>query len=131
MSVADFPSEVAVIVVVPAAFVVSWIVAPVAGAAMVATEMSLETQVMGRPAISAPVESFVVAESCTASPAVIGPVSAAIATVLTGMGRTTTVVVPLLPSAVAVIVALPSVLAVTSPVAGFTLATAGSLEIQA
>src|SRR5258705_10360775 len=106
-----FPSEVAVIVVDPAAFVVSWIVAPLAGAAMAATEMSLDVQGMGRPAMGPPAESFIVADSCTTSPTVTGPGSGAIAIVLTGMERTTTVVGPVLPSAVAGRAAVPEVFA--------------------
>lgn len=50
-------------------------------------------------------------------------------TVATGFGWTVTVVVPVFPSLVAVIVTVPRLMPLTNPVA-VTLATPGSLEVQ-
>jgi hypothetical protein len=51
-------------------------------------------------------------------------------TVATGIGVTVSVALPLLPSLVAVIAAVPAPTAVTRPVVGFTVATAVLSELQ-
>jgi hypothetical protein len=116
-----FPSLVAVIVALPTATpVTSPVVETVATAAL------LDCQVTTRPVKTPPAESFVVAVSWIVPPGARLSVGGATTTVLTGTGDTVIVLDPLLPSLVAVIVAVPVATAVTEPNA-VTAATAALL----
>jgi hypothetical protein len=70
---------------------------------------------MVRPAKALPAESFGVAVSCAVCPIRIEAVEGESATEATGTGVTVTAALPALPSLVAVIVAVPTTLPVTSP----------------
>src|SRR6266480_1998617 len=105
-----FPSLVAVIVAVPAAMpLTSPLLLTVATAAL------LLAHVTGRPVSAAPAESFGVAVSWTVCTTGRLAVAGATATVATGTIITVTAAVLLLPSLVAVIVAVPATMPVTSP----------------
>jgi hypothetical protein len=116
------PSLVAVMVAVPTATPVT---NPVE--LTVATVGLLELHVTTRPVNTPPMESRVVAVSCvvaeTRMPALVGET----ATEATGTSDTVIVLVPLLVSLVAVIIAVPGATAVTRPAAD-TVATAVLLE---
>jgi hypothetical protein len=116
-----FPSLVAVIVAVPCAFPVT---SP--DPLTPATVLALELQVTVRPVSAFPAESRGVAVSCTVAPTATLAVPGLTATVATGTRLTVTVAVPLFPSLVAVMVTLPTVSAVTSPLP-LTVATAEAL----
>src|SRR5215831_9292470 len=108
-----FPSEVAVIVADPAAPPVTRPV-PFTGAMLVA----LLDQVMVRPVSTFPPASFVVAVSWIVDPTATDALAGLTVTVATGGGADAVTVidaVPLLPSLVAVIVAVPAATPVTSP----------------
>ena len=121
------PSLVAVIVVLPA--VVPAVTTPVLDT--VATAVLLDVQVTVRPVSVVPFASFVVAVNCTVAvwPAVSVAVDGETVTVATGGGLTVIAAVPVLPSLVAVIVAVPWATAVTTPVT-LTVATAVLLDVH-
>src|SRR5947209_14107317 len=106
------PSLVAVIVAVPTACAVT---SPVA--LTVATAWLALAHVMVRPESGLPLASRGVAVSCTAPPVWSVCDAGDTVTVATGTGVTVMLAVPLLPSLVAVIVAEPAALPVTSPLA--------------
>ena len=118
------PSLVVVIVVLPAPTAVT---TPVEDT--VATVGTLDVQVTVRPVNTLPLPSFVTAVSAAVPPtsrlALVG------VTVMdaTGTFETVTVAVPLFPSLVAVMVAVPTATAVTTPVFD-TVATAWALDAQ-
>jgi phage terminase large subunit-like protein len=116
-----FPPLVAVSVAVPAA-------TPVTNPLpfTLATPGALLAQVTTRPVSTLPAESVAVAVSCTVPPTRILGAAGVTATAATGMIVTVIEAVPLLPSLVAVSVALPAATPVTSPLAE-TLATPGAL----
>jgi len=122
---AFFPSLVAAIVVVPAA-------TPVARpfGDTVATDGFKLDQVTPRPASTVPVESFAVAVSCTVPPTRMFAALGATTTETTGMLDTVTGVVPVCPSHVAVMVAVPRAMPVASPVLPSTAATAPLLVVH-
>jgi hypothetical protein len=104
------PSLVAVIVALPTATAVtSPVVDTVAAAGL------LDPQLTVRPVNTPPAESFVVTVSCAVAPSTRLAVGGWTTTVLTGTGDTVIVLDPLLPSLVAVIVAVPVATAVTTP----------------
>lgn len=119
------PSLVVVIVVLPA---LTPVTRPVEET--VATDGALDVQVSTRPVNTFPLPSFVTAVSIAVPPtskfALVG------VTVIdaTGTFDTVMVAVPFLPSLVAVIVALPTPTAVTSPVVASTVATDAELVDQ-
>src|SRR5205823_1645170 len=113
-----FPSLVAVIVAVPAAFPVT---SPLA--VTVATAVLLLPQLTGRPDNGLPLASFEVAVSCTVWPTCTDAVPGLTVTDATGTVLTVIAAVPLCPSLVAVIVAAPAVTPVTTPLP-LTVATA-------
>ncbi len=112
-----WPSLVAVIVAVPTA-------APVTSplAVTVATDVLELAQVTVRPVSGAPFASFGVAVSCTVDPTSTVADAGATVTEATGTWTTVSAALPLCPSLVAVIVAVPATLPVTSP-AALTVAT--------
>jgi hypothetical protein len=112
-----FPSLVAAICAVPTETAVT---TPVVET--VATPVLSELQVTARPVSSPPLASRVVAVACAVSTAVIVPGTRATVTDATGIGTTVIVALPLFPSLVAVIVAVPGATAVTTP-ADDTVAT--------
>jgi len=122
-AVPDFPSLVAVIVAVPN-------VTPVTTPALVtvATAVLLDVHVTTRPVSTVPLASFSVAASAPVCPITIELVAGATVTVATGAGVTVTVEVPDFPSLVAVIVAVPGAMPVTTP--PDTVAAAVLLEVH-
>ena len=124
LAVPLFPSLVAVIVAVPAAFPVT---SPLA--LTVAIVVLLLAHVTTRPASGVPLPSFGVATSCTVPLTGTLAVAGATSTDATATSVTVIAAVPLLPSLVAVIVAVPTACAVTSPLA-LTVATAWLLLAQ-
>src|SRR5205807_1063801 len=122
---AFFPSLVAVSVAVPAA-------TPVARALddTVATDGFELDHVIARPASTVPAASCAVAVSCTVSPTRMFAALGATTTEATGTLDTVTVVVPVWPSLVAVMVAVPRAMPVISPVLS-TGATAPLLVVHA
>src|SRR5690349_8000611 len=120
-----FPSLVAVIVAVPSATAVT---RPVAETD--AVPFALELQLTDRSVTVVPFRSFTVAVSWAVVPMMTFGAFGATETDATGTGSTVTVDVPLLPSAVAVIVAVPGVTPVTTP-ADDTVAIASLLELHA
>src|SRR5689334_24095499 len=78
--------------------------------------LSLDCQVITRPVNGLPFASLGVAVSCTVPPVATLAVAGVTVTDDTGTGVTVIADVPVLPSLVAVIVAEPAALAVTSPV---------------
>lgn len=121
-----WPSLVAVIVAVPGAPPVTTVLEPPDGDTL-ATEGSLDVQVMTRPVTTVPPAAAVVAVSvAVAFCAMVGAVGA-IVTVATGTAMTVTTVVVVFPSLDAVIVAVPAAPPLTSvlaPVVADRLATA-------
>jgi hypothetical protein len=107
-------SLVAVIVALPPPTAVT--VAGFPLAPTVSTAVLLETHVIVRPDSRFPLASRVVAVSCCVPPTVIGLVGAESVTVATGIAMTVRDALPFLPSLVAVMFALPTVTAVTTPV---------------
>jgi hypothetical protein len=120
-----FPSLVAIISAVPAATAVT---SPVL-AFTVATAGLLEVQTTARPTNTAPPVSRVVALACVVWPTWIELATSETLTVATGTGTTVAVALPLFPSLVAVITAVPGATAVTTPSAE-TEATVGVAEDQ-
>jgi hypothetical protein len=118
------PSLVAVIVVDP---VVTPATRPLADT--VAAAGLLLTQLIARPARGFPAESFGVAVSWTVPPTATLADAGLTVMDATGTFVTVTDIVPLFPSLVAVTVAVPAALAVTSPVED-TDATDGALLVQ-
>src|SRR5205085_5113574 len=118
------PSLVAVIVAVPATLPVT---RPLA--LTVATLVLLEAHVTVRPESALPLESRGVAVSCTVFPSFTEALAGVTDTEATGTLAAVTVMaaVPLCPSLVAVIVAVPATLPVTNPPA-LTVATLVLLE---
>jgi hypothetical protein len=106
-----FPSLIAVIVADPAPAAVT---NPVA--LTVATEPLLLDQVTGRPVSTLPFASLGAAVSCTVCPTLKLAVVGLTVTDATGILETVTLAVPLFPSLVAVMVAVPAPAAVTNPV---------------
>jgi hypothetical protein len=119
-----FPPEVAVTVVVPAPTPVT---TPLADT--VATEDSVEAQVMVRPVRGLPDSSVTVAVNVCDSPASSVNSPGSTETDPTATKMTDTVALPLFPSELAVIVAEPSPTPVTKPVVE-TVATASSVLAQ-
>jgi hypothetical protein len=119
------PSLVAVIVAVP---VLTAVTTPVLET--VATAVLSELQATARPANTLLFASSVVAAAVVVPPTAIGDAISETITKATGAGVTIIVDVPLSPSLVPVIVADPGARAVTTPVAGFTVATLVLLEAQ-
>jgi len=95
----------------------------------VATAEFRELQETLRPVRMLPLESRVVAVACVVCPTVIDVEARETVTSATGTGTTATEEAPVIPSLVAVIVALPSATAVTKPLAD-TLAIDGALDDQ-
>ena len=118
------PSEVAVIVVAPAATPVT---SPLP--LTVAIAVLLLAQVTVRPDNELPLASFGVAVSCTVWPTCTDAVAGLTATDATGTLVTVIAAVPLFPSLVAVSVAAPTATPVACP-APFTVATPGLLLDQ-
>lgn len=122
-----FPSLVAVIVAMPGATAVT-----VPEALTVATPFAVEAHTIWRPVRVCPCASYVTAVSVTVDPVTTVLDGGATVTELTGTGAgalTLIVALPVLPSLVAVIVALPALFAVTTPDV-LTDATAGALDAQ-
>src|SRR5205823_3218094 len=119
------PSLVAVIVAVPATLPVT---SPLE--LTVATEVLLLDQLTVRPDSGLPLASLGVAVSCTVEPTDTVAEGGATATEATGTCTTVMADVPLCPSLVAVIVAVPATLPVTSPLE-LTVATVVLLLTQA
>ena len=109
-ALAVFPSTVAVMVAVPA---VTAVTSP--EALTVATLGAALLHVTARPVSAFPALSLALADSCAVCPTYKLPTTGVIVTVATGTSATVTVAVVLLPSTVAVIVAVPAATAVTSP----------------
>jgi hypothetical protein len=120
----DFPSLVATIVVDPAPTAVTtpWV-------ETVAIVWSLVLQVTTRPVRTLLLASNVVAVACVVCPTWTVDADSATLTDATGIGVTVIEDVPLFPSLVAVITAVPAATAVTMPV-DETLASVGSLDDQ-
>jgi hypothetical protein len=118
----DFPSLVAMIVVVPAATAVT-----TPEGEIVAIVWSAVLQITTRPVRTLLLASNVVAVACVVCPTWTVDADSATLTDATGIGVTVIEDVPLLPSLVAVITALPAATAVTNPV-DETLARVGSLD---
>jgi hypothetical protein len=114
-------SLVAVMVAVPGATAVTVAVEPLA--LTVSTAVLLEAHVIVRPVSRPPFASFVVAVSCCVPPTIIDVVGAETVTVATGAGVTVRVALPVIPSLVATMFAVPALTAVTSPVDVPTVAT--------
>jgi hypothetical protein len=121
-------SLTAVIVAVPTPTAVTVATDPLA--LTVRTAVLLETQVIVRPVSALPFASLVVAVSCCVAPTIVGVVGAETVTVATGAGVTVRVTLPVFPSLVATMFAVPTLAAVTSPVDGDTVATAVLSELQ-
>lgn len=120
-----FPSLVAVIVAVPALFAVT-----TPAVLTLATLGALDAQTRPRPERVFPLASYVIAVSVIVPPTLSEPLVGATATDATGMvggGVTVTEVLAVLPSLVAVTVALPCAMPVTTPLAS-TLAVCGALD---
>src|SRR6266566_5087348 len=81
----------------------------------VAAVVLLLNHVIARPVRTFPAESFVVAVSCTLPPTAMLPLAGLTVTEATGTRATVMLAVPLFPSLVAVMVAEPVALPVTSP----------------
>jgi hypothetical protein len=96
----------------------------------VATDGALELQVTLRPVSTAPFRSLSETVSEADSPALREPAGAVTATLATAAGVTATVAVPVLPSTVALIVAVPGATAVTTPAVASTVATAALEELH-
>ena len=120
-----FPSLVAVIVAVPAAFAVT---TPLV--LTVAVCGALDAHTMLRPASVLPLPSYVIAVSVIVAPTVSVPVVGATATDATAIGVTVTVALALFPSLVAEMVALPAASAVMLPLLS-TLTICGALDVHA
>jgi hypothetical protein len=118
------PSLVAVIVALPAA-------TPVTTPAdeTLAMDGALDVHVTVRPANTFPPASFVTAVSVVLPPTSKVALVGVTETDATGTADTVTAVVPLLPSHVAVMFAVPIATAVTSPLLD-TVATVGALDVQ-
>jgi hypothetical protein len=112
------PSLLAVIVAVPSATAVTR-----PDDETVATAGLLDPQLTARPVSTLPTESSVVAVSCAVVPGAMLSLVGCTATIPTGTGVTVIVLEPLLPSLVAVIVAVPGATAVTTPEAETVAAT--------
>jgi hypothetical protein len=95
----------------------------------VATAILSELQAMLRSVSTPPLASLSVAVACAVSTAVIVLGASATDTEATGTGITVTVALPIFPSLVAVIVAVPGATAVTKPDED-TVATAEASELQ-
>jgi hypothetical protein len=95
----------------------------------VATDGLLETQVTRRSVTTVPLASFTVATSVALCPTTRLTEGGWTVTLVTGTAVTVTAALPLLSSLVAVIVALPTDTAVTTPLE-LTVATAGLLDDQ-
>src|SRR5712691_409091 len=121
-ALAVFPALVAVIVTAPAATPVT---SPVDDT--VATAGALDAQVTDRPESTLPAESSTVAASCTVAPASTTAVTGLTVTEATGTGFTVTVARPVIPSLVALIVAVPAATPVTRPPVD-TVATPRALD---
>lgn len=119
-----FPSLVAVIVAVPAAFAVT---TPLV--LTVAVCGALDAHTMLRPASVFPFASYVIAVSVIVPPTVSVPEVGATATDATAIGVTVTVALALFPSLVAEMVALPAASAVMLPLLS-TLTICGALDDQ-
>ena len=119
------PSTVAVSVAVPAATAVT---SPVADT--LATADALLLHVTARPVSVFPAASRALAASCCVPPTTRLAVAGLTLTAATGTGVTVMDALPVIPSTVAVSVAVPAATAVTSPVAE-TLTTAGALLLHA
>jgi hypothetical protein len=117
------PSLVAMMLAVPAATAVT---TPVVAFTVATAELS-ELQATERPSKIPPPASRVVADACAVSTAAIVLGASATVTVATATGVTVTDELPVCPSLVAVIVAVPGVSVVTSPVE-LTVATAVLLD---
>jgi hypothetical protein len=120
-------SLVAVIVAVPTLTAVT-----VAGEPLeltVSTAVLLEIHVTVRAVSRPPLASLVVAVNCCVPPTIMGVTGAETVTAATGAGVTVIVAFPLFPSLVALILAVPSATAVTTPWAS-TVATAVLFEAQ-
>ena len=94
-----------------------------------ATVVLLDVHATARPVSDTPRSSCNVAVAAVLLPAGIDPTASATRTVCTGGGTTVIDTLPLLPSADAVIVALPTAIPVMSPVPS-TVATAASELVQ-
>ena len=81
----------------------------------VRTELLLDTHVTLRPVSTLPFASFAVAVSCCVPPTIIGVEGTYTVTDATGAGVTVRVALPVLPSLVAVMLAVPTATAVTNP----------------
>ena len=126
--IAPFSWLVAMMVVVPA---VSVVTTPVVGSTA-ATAGALELQVTGRPVSSAPPASRLTAVAVVGVPATTVEAFSVTETDATG-ARTVSVAWPaIVPFSwlVAMMVVVPAVSVVTTPVAGSTAAIAGALELQ-
>jgi hypothetical protein len=75
--------------------------------------------------------SCVTAAALVDVPAMIVEAPSVTATDATGIGTTTRVAWPLIPSLVTMMFVVPGAMAVTTPVLASTVATAGSVELQA
>jgi hypothetical protein len=117
------PSAIAVIVAEPGATAVT---SPLAST--VATDSSLDSHAIARVS-GLPDASLAVAVSCCVEPATMLVAAGVTLTVATGIGLIVIVALPLFPSLVAVMLALPALTAVTTP-AEETVATPGSPEDQ-
>src|SRR5260370_1123951 len=118
------PALVAVIVAEPAAMPAT---TPLA--LTVATAVLLLPHVTTRPARATPFTSFGVAISCCVAPTSRLAAAGLTVTLATGTFSTVMADVPLIPSLIAVIVAEPAAMPVTTPLA-LTVATAGALLDQ-
>jgi hypothetical protein len=123
-AVPDFPSLVAVIVTVPGETPVT---TPTDDT--VATVLLLDVHVTARSVTTVPIWSFTVAVSVVVCPVMTLAVAGVTVTLATGSAITVTVDVPLFPSLVAVMVAVPPDAPVTTPVLE-TVATAALLELH-
>ena len=125
-AVAVFPSLVAVIVELPTATPVT-----TPAAETVATFCALDVHVTVRPVNALPAASFSATASVNVLPIAIGADDGVIVTVATGTIAAATVIValPLLPSLVAVIDAVPGATPVTDPLVD-TVATVDALVVQ-
>lgn len=124
VAVALFPSLVAVMIALPADTA-----ATVPLASTVATPGVFDIQVMKRPLSAIPFASFRTAVMVVADPTTRLAVVGVSVTVATGASETATVALALIPSLVAVIVALPAPTAVTTPLAD-TVAIDGALDVH-
>jgi hypothetical protein len=128
-------SLVAVMIAVPTLAAVTVIVAPLEELTEL-EELSertaglLETQLTVRPVNTPPLASFGIAVSCCDWPSTAGVVGAEMVSDATGTGTTETAALPLFPSLVATMFALPAARAVTNPVPE-TVATPVLSEDQA